>query len=364
MKKRFESLDAFRGLCAVCLVVYHMALIGSITELDFFKKSTILVEFFFVLSGFVLAHAYAFGPKISFINYVKARILRIYPLHIFMLLIFIILEAINLLLYKSGYSFGTVPFSDKNGLDQLLPNFLLLQSWLPFTHPLSFNGPSWSISVEFYMYLILFATIVIFKKQRLFIWVSISSIAFMMLFVKYDFPSRQVFRGLSCFFAGAVVYVFYNKFRNIKFDGTIASLVEMLLLLCVVLITQSDLEYRSILASLLFVFVVLVYSYEFGCVSRLLKGDFFQLLGKISFSIYMTHYALVIIIKSCFMVIQNITGKRVAPLVNGSRFIDLGSPLMNNLLLFLFIFLVIVTSLITYRYVEIKTKDFIVNKFL
>ena len=67
MRKRFEALDAFRGLCALSVVVFHMHLVGSITELNFFRGSTIFVEFFFILSGFVLAHGYGFKKKYWFL---------------------------------------------------------------------------------------------------------------------------------------------------------------------------------------------------------------------------------------------------------------------------------------------------------
>lgn len=51
MKQRFEALDAFRGLAAIFIVIFHTHLIGSITELSFFKSSNIFVDFFFVLIG-------------------------------------------------------------------------------------------------------------------------------------------------------------------------------------------------------------------------------------------------------------------------------------------------------------------------
>ena len=65
MNRRFEVLDAFRGICAVAVVIFHMHLVGSITELSFFRGSSIFVEFFFVLSGFVLAHGYAYKKTLS-----------------------------------------------------------------------------------------------------------------------------------------------------------------------------------------------------------------------------------------------------------------------------------------------------------
>lgn len=62
MNQRFLVLDSFRGIAAICVVIFHMHIIGSITELNFFRGSSLFVEFFFVLSGFVLAHTYDFNP--------------------------------------------------------------------------------------------------------------------------------------------------------------------------------------------------------------------------------------------------------------------------------------------------------------
>ncbi len=112
IKKRFEALDAFRGICALSVVVYHMHFISSITELDFFRGSAIFVEFFFVLSGFVLTHGYGFKNNLNFYTFMKSRFFRIYPLHFFMFVVFVIFEFGKLFAYKyGGMIFNNEPFT-------------------------------------------------------------------------------------------------------------------------------------------------------------------------------------------------------------------------------------------------------------
>jgi len=149
MKQRFEVLDSFRGLCAISVVIFHMHLVGSLTEWDFFRGSSEFVDFFFVLSGFVLAHGYGFKENISFNRFVKARFFRLFPLHIFMLIIFVFIECGKFCAYKfGGFSFKYIPFTGIGAIGELIPNLLLIQSWTPFTEHVAFNSPSWSISIE------------------------------------------------------------------------------------------------------------------------------------------------------------------------------------------------------------------------
>ena len=133
MPIRFSVLDSFRGLSAIFVLVYHLRYVGSgsISELSFFRGSNLLVDFFFVLSGFVLAHGYAFKKDLKFKDFFIARTFRIFPLHIVLLIVFIILEFGRLLAHNYGFNFNNIPFSDLTSVNEIFPNLLLLQSWLP-----------------------------------------------------------------------------------------------------------------------------------------------------------------------------------------------------------------------------------------
>lgn len=123
MKNRFYVLDSFRGISAICVVMVHLSLSGSITELSFIKSSYYFVDFFFILSGFVLTHAYKNKKHINFKDFLKARFFRIYPLHLVMFFVFLMLFAKALVL---GRLDGSGP-----SLSDALSNIFLLQAWLP-----------------------------------------------------------------------------------------------------------------------------------------------------------------------------------------------------------------------------------------
>ena len=132
--KRFTVLDSFRGICALCVVFHHFNITGSMTEWSLFRNATYMVEFFFVLSGFVLTHAYS---KREFDwnkmrSFAVSRTFRLFPLHVFMLIVFILLELIKLIAQSKGVDFNKPAFTGVNAPIQILPNLLLLRQKLRF----------------------------------------------------------------------------------------------------------------------------------------------------------------------------------------------------------------------------------------
>lgn len=355
MQKRFESLDAFRGLCAVSVVVFHMDVMGSFTEWEFFKGSDIFVEFFFVLSGFVLAHGYGHKKDLKFTSFAKARFFRLYPLHFAMLIIMLTLEVGKLVAYNyAGITFNNIPFTGINAFHEIIPNLLLIQSWTRLTDPSSFNYPSWSISIEFYMYFLLFLSIIFFRTHKVLCWFFISIIMISLLQFDSGLIRNEVFRGLACFFGGAFIYQLYTKISHIKINFMLGTVVETGLLLSVFFIVQSDLEERQLIAILTFFIVVLFFAFESGYVSSLFKQKVFQGVGKLSYSIYMIHAAFLFCLISIMIILQKITNIEMVPVIDGIRTITTGHVFLNNLISLAIIVIVIMLSRLSYKHIELK----------
>lgn len=358
--KRFEALDAFRGLCAISVVVYHMRISNSIAELDFFRGSYILVEFFFALSGFVLAHSYGFRKDLKFIPFIKSRFFRLYPLHFFVFILFLILELIKLFAYNiGGLTFNNVPFTNSFDTAEILPNLLLIQAWTPLTDPLSFNYPSWSISIEFYLYVFLFLSILIFKNRRVLSWLAITLFAFTLLLSKSNLLVNSALSGLFCFFGGAFTYSIYKQISNkIRINHYAGTLLELILIFSVYFIVTSQSEHRSIYPPFIFFIVIFLFSFESGAISKALMLKAPQFTGKLSYSIYMTHAAILFILTSISIVLEKTTGYKTNEIINSVRFLDFGSDIINNTFILFSLFFVIFISYFSYMHIEIKWQNF------
>jgi peptidoglycan/LPS O-acetylase OafA/YrhL len=79
VKRTYHTLDGFRGLAAICVVLYHSANGASALA----SNGELAPDLFFVLSGFVIAHAYKdrLLSGMSVGTFMKARFIRLYPLY-------------------------------------------------------------------------------------------------------------------------------------------------------------------------------------------------------------------------------------------------------------------------------------------
>lgn len=157
-------LESLRGLAALTVVIFHFG-VGSHFNNPFTLNGFLLVDFFFVLSGFVIALSYLhrLSNITSLLTFQKKRFWRLYPLHLLMLVVFF---GFNLAKYilSDQIQFAKPAFSEDFFLEFLF-NLLLLHNWVLPT--LTLNVPSWSISAEFFTYLI-FGITVLFVKNRTF----------------------------------------------------------------------------------------------------------------------------------------------------------------------------------------------------
>lgn len=151
-----RALTGLRAVLAWWVVLYHLAEpdLAAITLGPFDTLRThgyLAVDGFFILSGFILAYVYrdAFANPApgTYVQFLIARLSRIYPVHLVVL-------ALLLVLFGSAYlGLGfRARVSERFGLDELLWQVSLLHGW-GFSQRLAWNYPSWSISAEWFAYL-------------------------------------------------------------------------------------------------------------------------------------------------------------------------------------------------------------------
>ncbi|WP_313535540.1 acyltransferase [Sphingomonas sp.] len=146
-----RALTSARGIAAWWVVLYHVrgALAGlpAIVE-AVLAKGYLAVDFFFLLSGFVLALSHGerlrAGGLAAVPDFLRRRVARIWPLHAAMLGFAL---ALVLILHASGRATPEFP------LRALPAHLLLVQAW-GFADPLCWNDPAWSISCEVAAYLL------------------------------------------------------------------------------------------------------------------------------------------------------------------------------------------------------------------
>jgi peptidoglycan/LPS O-acetylase OafA/YrhL len=157
---RYAALDAFRFIAALGIVLHHCAIYADVmgwqSHVTAFHNFRLCVDFFFALSGFVLMHVHGAAVTTGgdYLRFLQKRLARIYPLHAAMVIVFVLLAVA-----VAGKPMATriAPVLDPAAA---LPNLMLLHSF-GVTQTLSLDFPSWSISAEWFLYL-LFPTLAAF----------------------------------------------------------------------------------------------------------------------------------------------------------------------------------------------------------
>lgn len=149
------ALTGLRAVAAVWVVLFHyrdevLTLEPGLAPLDTFMRAGYLgVDLFFALSGFILAYTYADRMRTfrwaDARHFVRNRFARVWPVHVVALHVDL---AIAALLGTLG---RTVENTRRTG-DAYVENLAMVHYWVN-DRP-SFNSPAWSISAEWFAYLL------------------------------------------------------------------------------------------------------------------------------------------------------------------------------------------------------------------
>jgi len=214
-----KPLTSLRFLAAIWVVLYHYwphLQVGFTPGLV--AKGYLGVELFFVLSGFILCHVYlreAERGTFRWRGFIWARLARIYPLHL------AVLVGVGLMGAAAALAGVSV---DPNLTDlHALPAHLTLTHAWGLSPVAGWNHPSWSISAEWFAYLLFpaFAWLALKLKSRPWLAVSLALLLIAGCYIGFQAATGQpltratihwgALRIVPCFFFGCAGYLLYRS---------------------------------------------------------------------------------------------------------------------------------------------------------
>lgn len=287
--QRFLALDALRGLAALWVVYFHVY--GGLGYLA--------VDFFLVLSGFILAHRYLYGNKpASPLEFINHRIARLYPLHLYTLLVFVL---VHWLIY------WTMPSFPDGALFTFVQHLTMTHNIGLSPQGLTWNFPSWSVSVEFWVNILFIFLIT--RQTRSGVLFLLGTLGILILFMQhgqlntqsenyFGFLNSGLLRGMASFLLGILSYRVYLFYRN---DWRVEKYAVWLEAVCVLAVlgilwsrTGASMG-MDVFVPYLALLTVAVFAFEQGWLSRGLRK--LAYLGEISYSVYLNHLVVLMVFR-------------------------------------------------------------------
>ncbi|MDB5453707.1 MAG: acyltransferase 3 [Caulobacteraceae bacterium] len=278
---RFAALDSWRGICAILVTLFHFPLTGGMVFASpLVRNSYLFVDFFFVLSGFVMmaTQAEKLRRPGGGWRYLVKRLGKLWPLHVLMLAVFVAVSAAT----------GGVGRDERHSVEAIWTNLLLLHG-LGLHHDLTWNPPSWSISVEWLLYLMFAAVAPRPWRNWAFAALIVGGLAVLALLAPHGMNSSYdygAFRGLAGFSVGALLAQVPRRSFGTLAEVAVVALVGVFV--CSGLLTFA--------APFVFAAAVYVFASSRGALGRALTTRVPIALGHWSYSIYMVQAAFVAVL--------------------------------------------------------------------
>ncbi|MGG9964073.1 acyltransferase family protein [Ferruginibacter sp. SUN106] len=309
-KSHYRILDGLRGVAAIMVVIFHLFEAHATSNQDqVINHGYMAVDFFYLLSGFVIGYAYDDRwHKMTLKGFFKRRLIRLHP----MVVIGMIVGAIAFYFQAGALwpGISQVPVV-KMLLVMLIGCTLLpvplsmdIRGWQEM-HPL--NGPGWSLFFE-YIANILYAVFVRkFSTKALSVLVFITGVALVYLAVAgkngdiiggWSLEPEQLRIGFTRmmfpFFAGLLLSRI-SKPANIKHAFGICSIMVIIILAIPRIGGTQHLWLNGLYDAvcIIFLFPLIVYIGSSGALKGKYVPGIAKFLGDISYPIYITHYPLI-----------------------------------------------------------------------
>ena len=217
MAGKLDKLEALRGAAALYVVFHHTIPYDTrlfnlpVGHLMRFGQEAVIL--FFLLSGFVINYSYRLSKNKDFGNYFAKRFCRIYIPLLAVMFVSYFTES-----YEAGKFLGP-------DIPALLGNLFMLQDWATanpnvLVDPYMGNGPLWSLSYEWWFYMLFFPLCTFIRSDSVANTIAFSvAIAASVIYIFYPLFAVRIFMYLAIWWAGAYVGALYLEGRHREFKA-------------------------------------------------------------------------------------------------------------------------------------------------
>lgn len=309
-KPHYPILDGLRGVAAVVVVLFHICEANSTSRFtQIINHGYLAVDFFFLLSGFVIGYAYDDRwNNMSIGSFFKRRLIRLQPM--------VVMGSIIGALFFYTQASSIFPRIEETPVWKMVLFMLLgclmipvkpsveIRGWTE-TYPL--NGPAWSLFFEYIANILYAIGVRKFPKWALSVLVFLSACLLVHWLVfgpngdaigGWALDATQLHVGFARlmypFFAGLLLFRI-SKLAQIKHAFIWCSLLVILTLSLPRFSGKEALWQNGLYESLviIFVFPLIVYLGASGTLNNSFQKRSCKFLGDISYPIYITHYPLI-----------------------------------------------------------------------
>jgi peptidoglycan/LPS O-acetylase OafA/YrhL len=341
-KQHFEILDGLRGVAAVAVVIFHFMEIAvpDYTK-SFIAHAYLAVDFFFCLSGFVIAYAYDQKlPKIGALTFIKLRLIRLHPL-------VIIGSIIGLLVFAFDPMSNLFEVYTGKNLMMFITSCLMIP--YPLVHERYFNlfhlnPPTWSLFWEYVANIFYAFVLIKIRNKLLWFLTAIAAVALCYEAAKsgnlgVGWGGKNISGGgirvAFSFLAGILVYR-----SNWIVKSPLGFAATGIMLLAVFMIPFSDKTNPFIDPLIVILFFPLLIALGAGAKLRKTSERICKFSGEISYPLYMVHYPFIWLYMS---------------------YVESKKPTMNEMI---FVMTIGVVLLIGLAFVVLKYIDVPIRKYL
>jgi peptidoglycan/LPS O-acetylase OafA/YrhL len=306
-EKAIKALAGARAFPPLMIILYHFSEGHHYSGLQWFDRIAargyLWVEFFFALSGFILTYAY--GSRLAELwrlrgygAFLRARLIRLYPLHLFMLLVMLALVfGLRALAASGGYiSIYDSPWHQDVSVKGFILSLFLVQAWNTMDG-LTWNGLSWFVSAEFALCLLFPALLYVSqgKAWRGFalIGCGVAGLLALLFTSKHGFDitfHNGVLRGLADFTIGVGMAALFMRVQSARIPAWVHSVLQLFLvglLAYSVTYTGWSHTHADIFTVLPLIALVFALAFDKGVVARALMTRVPQRMGEWSYAIYL-----------------------------------------------------------------------------